>query len=108
LNYFQTFEHTETGEKTLACDEYSVPQSIKHHIDIITPTVHFAIKLNGKQKRDQARILAPTPQVKSHPMATQPTALNSDASFNYSICSEVVYPQCLRALYKMAVGTMDK
>jgi tripeptidyl-peptidase-1 len=93
---------------TLACGEYSVPQSIKHHIDIITPTLHFAMKLNDKRKRDHARALAPTPQIKSHPMATQPTVSNSDASFNYSICAEVVFPQCLRALYKMPLGTMDK
>ncbi|KUJ10926.1 uncharacterized protein LY89DRAFT_252365 [Mollisia scopiformis] len=105
---YKEFEHTDSGKTTLACHEYSVPKSLKHHIDIITPTVHFAVMTNEKAKRGSDQGTRPSRQVQAVPMADPPTLASSSSAFNYSICSTITYPQCIRALYNMPVGTMDK
>lgn len=50
--YFE-YKHSLSDESHVACDEYSIPEDIRNHIDFITPTVHFDAKIkNPKKKRD--------------------------------------------------------
>lgn len=37
---YRAVEHSDSGFKSLACDSYSVPESIRSHIDLIKPTLH--------------------------------------------------------------------
>ncbi|KAK4047243.1 hypothetical protein OIV83_005547 [Microbotryomycetes sp. JL201] len=37
---YHSYEH-ESGEQRIACDSYSVPAHIRHHIELVTPTLHF-------------------------------------------------------------------
>ncbi|KAE9366063.1 hypothetical protein N431DRAFT_517109 [Stipitochalara longipes BDJ] len=48
--YFE-YKHTTTGQVHLACEEYSLPEDLKNHIDFVTPTVHFDAKLENPKKR---------------------------------------------------------
>jgi hypothetical protein len=66
------------------------------------------VKTNGKEKRAHTRARVPVSYSQRQPMAVQPAAGLSEAKFNYSSCGDSVYPQCLRELYKIPVGTMDK
>lgn len=45
---YHVFEHTESGTLHVACDFYSLPGQIKQHVDFVTPSVHFDVKI----KRD--------------------------------------------------------
>lgn len=109
-NYFN-FEHA-NGKSHIACDEYSVPESVQKHVDFITPTVHFDVKVYqqadngpGMQKRE----------------ATQPHLTNNignpgsnvaqpksgcilplgEEEFQFSQCDKYITPICLRALYEL-------
>ncbi|KAN0090293.1 Peptidase S8/S53 domain containing protein [Hyaloscypha variabilis] len=48
--YFE-YKHATTGQAHFACEEYSLPEDIKKHIDFVTPTVHFDVKLENPKKR---------------------------------------------------------
>lgn len=47
--YFE-YKHATTGQAHVACEEYSIPEDIKKHIDFVTPTVHFDAKVEGPKK----------------------------------------------------------
>ncbi|CZR58166.1 probable tripeptidyl-peptidase 1 precursor [Phialocephala subalpina] len=50
---YYEYKYSFSDETHVACDEYSVPKDIQGHVDFITPTVHFDVKLkNPKKKRD--------------------------------------------------------
>jgi tripeptidyl-peptidase-1 len=48
--YFE-YKHAMTGQSHVACEEYSLPEDIKQHIDFVTPTVHFDAKVENPKKR---------------------------------------------------------
>lgn len=113
---YQVYTHT-SGQNHIACEEYSVPQGLSKHIDLIMPTVHFDTKIvsdpEQKQKRDipdnvqpgnpsdgflpkkGATIKGPGAQ----PNAAQP--------FDLTTCNTQITPDCLRALYNLPNGTVD-
>ena len=47
---YSIYEHGETGAKHVACGKgYYLPQHVSEHVDFVTPTIHFDVKL----KRDE-------------------------------------------------------
>lgn len=114
---YKIFSHS-SGDEHIACDEYSVPEEIREHIDLIMPTVHFDKKITPKpghkDKRGvDASKLPGTPgggflpkQGKTikgpgiSPESAQPFAL--------STCNTQITPECLRALYNFPNGTLAK
>jgi tripeptidyl-peptidase-1 len=48
---YYKFKHAVTGQAHVACEEYSLPESMQDHIDFITPTVHFDVKVESPKKR---------------------------------------------------------
>ncbi|KAH6712325.1 peptidase S8/S53 domain-containing protein [Leptodontidium sp. MPI-SDFR-AT-0119] len=100
------YTNANTGKDHLACDDYSVPASIRHHIDLITPTIHFdATVRQKKQRRDlQGRSLKVHPVSQAHP---NPNAVPQPAvTYNLANCYTYVTPDCLRALYNFTNGTL--
>lgn len=115
---YKIFEHP-SGQKHVACQEYSIPQELSQHVDLIMPTVHFDTKIvadpsKPKQKRDipdKLKLGKPGngflpkkgPTIKGpgiSPEAAQPFALTT--------CNTQITPDCLRALYNLPNGTLAK
>lgn len=115
---YKVYEHT-TGQKHIACDEYSVPRDVSQHIDLIMPTIHFDTKIVGdperrKQKRDGIFRPGNTNDngflPKKGPTIIGPGA-NPDIApqpFDLSTCNTQITPDCLRALYGFPNGTLNK
>ena len=115
---YQVYTHT-TGQNHIACDEYSVPQDLSRHIDLIMPTVHFDTKMTGnpdqKQKRDIPDNVQPgNPNDGFLPKkgatikgpGAQPNA--APEPFALTTCNTQITPECLRALYNFPNGTLAK
>jgi tripeptidyl-peptidase-1 len=45
---YAMYEHEETGQPHVACEEYSIPASLKGKVDFITPTLHFDAKIKPR------------------------------------------------------------
>ena len=39
---YHDFQHGNTGERQIGCDEYIIPASIRPHVDFVTPTIGFS------------------------------------------------------------------
>ena len=115
---YKVYEHS-TGQKHIACEEYSVPQDVSQHIDLIMPTIHFDTKIVGdpekrKQKRDGAFRPGDTSNngflPKKGPTISGPGASPDVAPqpFSLTTCNTQITPDCLRALYNFPNGTLAK
>ena len=118
---YKTFEHP-SGQTHIACDEYSVPEQLKDHIDIILPTIHFDVKVVGTsdeekelEKRDtkEKRKVAKAPgdpsngflPKKGKNIVTPDTDVSPQDT---STCNTKITPECLRALYGYPLGSLSK
>lgn len=111
-SYFE-YEH-ESGKKHIACEEYSVPEDIRDHIDMITPTLHFDIHVGQPKKRSEAIYergsTANVVPGKAKSVGAPGTGVvdpKKGATLDIkkiltelSQCNEYITPDCLRALYK--------
>ncbi|ORY08859.1 peptidase S8/S53 domain-containing protein [Clohesyomyces aquaticus] len=89
---YYVYEHDQTGRNHVACEEYSVPEHVTEHINIITPTLHFDVK----SKRDISR--APIHE----PLGDDYTPFSQDDnSTTLQDCAKLITPACLKALYNI-------
>ena len=88
------------GKLSPACDTYSVPQSVKDHIDFITPTVHLDSTLTPR-KRSSRNYEEQNLLPRASPAQTY-ASLDSDVSN----CNVSITPACLRALYAIPKDTL--
>ncbi len=101
MTEFSTYNNTRTGQKHLACDRYSLPRSIRQHIDFAMPTIHLGLEpLVGKRHRSYTP-LPPEDQLRPRHRSTN---LRSQANnpFSQKPCSTYTTPDCLRALYNIS------
>ncbi|KAM0805168.1 peptidase S8/S53 domain-containing protein [Usnea florida] len=115
---YKVYQHT-TGQNHIACDDYSVPEELSQHIDLIMPTIHFDTKIVGdpqhsNQKRDPAFLPGNTDNNGWLPKKGK-TILGPGADpdvapqpFALSTCNTQITPDCLRALYNFTNGTLAK
>ncbi|KIJ31470.1 hypothetical protein M422DRAFT_266848 [Sphaerobolus stellatus SS14] len=86
---YSTFTEQNSGKQAIRTLSYSIPASLKGHINVIHPTVNFP-QLNSK---GEIGLSAPRVQTKFG-------QLNSSASTAPAIpCSEGLTPPCLQSLY---------
>ena len=109
-----------SGQGHIACDDYSVPESVSHHIDFIMPTVHFDTKIVGHpdneklSKRDVPPSLKPGDpsnvawKPKKGKIIASPNTASPQVVFTNANCNMYITPDCLRALYKFSNGTLNK
>ena len=112
---YKVYEHV-TGQKHIACEDYSVPQDVSRHIDLIMPTIHFDTKITGnpelrKRKRDTP--LNPGDinngfLPKKGPTISGPSPDVPPQPFSLATCNTQITPDCLRALYNLPNGTLAK
>lgn len=100
---YDVYSHT-SGAKHIACKSYSVPQSIRDHIDFVTPTLHFDMPNLGKRT-----VLNDHPvhdgvgksvgQPSNSPVDPQTTGTFGEIFAELENCSVQITPVCLEALY---------
>lgn len=114
--YWQ-FVHVGSGKTHVSCDEYSVPEDIREHIDFITPTVHFDAKIvKEKQKRSlserEAKITKRQTLKTKYKVGTavgdpgsgslpKSGGAVSNLVDDLADCDVSIVPDCLRALYNI-------
>ena len=128
---YHVYKHEHHGNNHVACDKYHVPEHLKEHIDIITPTVHFDqrvghekprkqrplsethiddLKKRSLQRRQAGRPLGTGTGILGDPNSgtTGPKqgANIDNALMDLDQCDTMITPQCLRALYATPPGTL--
>lgn len=54
---YSIYEHGETGTKHVACGKgYYLPQHISEHVDFVTPTIHFDVKVKRENEFEKRTI----------------------------------------------------
>ena len=104
---YNVYEHTQTGQPHVACEEYSIPAHLKEHVDFVTPTLHFDAKVKRQEKRSlQKREKIPgtekglgMPKSPSLPKLGE-TLAASKLIQELKNCDRQIVPDCLRALYE--------
>ncbi|KDQ15077.1 hypothetical protein BOTBODRAFT_32062 [Botryobasidium botryosum FD-172 SS1] len=102
---YDIYEH-DTGALHLACDSYSVPPAVKHHVDFITPTLHFDIQLSKRSSDAPNVVHASVPKTAArigqpgHSVA-QPHKgeVVEDIFTELKNCDKQTTLDCLKALY---------
>jgi len=107
---YHVYQHSESKEEHLGCDEYHIPESVRGHIDFITPTVSMAVVETKEMKRKRAtaakekrstttnekRATATGKSSGSLPVVVTPANLNPHALTEIA-CHVAVTPECLRS-----------
>ncbi|KAJ7753566.1 peptidase S8/S53 domain-containing protein [Mycena metata] len=85
---YHVYNHHESGEEHAACDSYSLPAHIAHHVEIITPTVQLNIKLGSSSTRcsKRSKRTGPAPVFPLHVPAG---------------CDQAFTPACIHSLYNV-------
>ncbi|KAJ7628013.1 family S53 protease [Mycena polygramma] len=87
---FSVFTHVETGSTSIRTLQYSIPASLRVHVNFIHPTVSFTPPMGS------------IPQFKA--IRTKPTVVEDAANVSDSVpqsCNSVITPACLQALYNI-------
>lgn len=127
--YYQ-YIHDKTGKTHIACDDYSLPEHLQSHVDFVTPTVHFDVKLDrpnkGREMSEEEIQIAKrqTTTVLGHEV-TDGTAKAIGAPGAGSLpkngglvpfgtilsqlenCDVSIVPNCLRVLYEFPSGIIS-
>lgn len=107
---YHVYEHSESGQPHVACDEYSIPSHLRQHIDFITPTVHFDAKIKTRDSDLAKRAVSPGVEKSlGEPSSGSLPKLGgyldkSDIITQLENCDKQITPWCLRVLYKFPPG----
>ncbi|KAJ7093316.1 subtilisin-like protein [Mycena belliarum] len=105
---YHVYQHEETGKKHVGCTKYHVPEHVRRHVDLITPTVHFTAsrmkhaavargtRLNPGTKPAPVSKPVPLPKPLTHAV---PMGTTTQQFLDLSKCDKHMTPVCLRALY---------
>ena len=111
---YNVYQHTETGQPHVACEEYSIPSYLTEHVDFVYPTVHFDAKV--KRNNDNADALDKrTINPGKDKSLGKPTSFSLPKLGHYmpsskiitelANCDTQIVPDCLRALYRFPKGS---
>lgn len=106
---YHYYEHEETGQPHVACEEYSIPAALREKVDFVTPTLHFDAKLkardpSAKKRSGPAHDVSPgKPGSGSLPKLGEYLPKSSIIT-QLQNCDTMITPDCLRALYKFPPG----
>ncbi|KAJ7353612.1 peptidase S8/S53 domain-containing protein [Mycena albidolilacea] len=88
---YHVYQHTH-GDTRLACSAYSVPAHVQHHIELITPTLHF----DGRPSSKRGTQLS----ARNFKAVSAADHLKPDSN-DLSNCDVRITPPCYRALYNI-------
>ncbi|KAE8354948.1 peptidase S8/S53 domain-containing protein [Aspergillus coremiiformis] len=93
---YHQYHNLATGQKTIACEQYHVSESIQKHIDYVHPGINLGAStatITGiKQKRSR----------RSLPRQAAPA--EGTQGLNVTGCDRAITPDCIRALYKIPIA----
>ncbi|KAI0752912.1 subtilisin-like protein [Daedaleopsis nitida] len=96
---YYVYEHSDSGRQHLAChDKYHLPEHVSKHVDLITPTLHFDVKVkrHGTTDMNASRKNIGTVGFGAAPkMGGTLHNIFTDLSH----CDEAITLACLRVLY---------
>ncbi len=119
---YHLYKHI-SGHTHIACKEYSIPAHLSGHVDIITPTVHFDLKVPAPRKKFHEELPLPlrslnrriveeralerrvidnphgiigSPNDQSNPKQGDKV---TNALMSLENCDTMIIPECLQALY---------
>ncbi|KAJ5599005.1 hypothetical protein N7450_000072 [Penicillium hetheringtonii] len=99
---YYIYSHAETGRPHVACREYQVPRSVRHHIDYITPGIALReVTGVGKKSSIQKRFQNGDPPPVLGPI-TMPLEQLLGGLFDF--CDIAVTPQCIKDMYNITEG----
>ncbi|KAK5174105.1 uncharacterized protein LTR77_001185 [Saxophila tyrrhenica] len=109
---YNVYQHTDSKQSHVACEEYSIPAELSEHVDFITPTVHFDAPIKRHDKREPMEKRAISPGVeKGLGEPGSPSLPKLGATMNgadilgrLKNCNTQITPDCLRALYDFQHG----
>jgi tripeptidyl-peptidase-1 len=116
---YKIYRH-DSGQDHIACEDYSVPQEVSEHVDLIMPTVHFDTKIVAGPEPDNKKRDIPTNLQPGNPNSgflpkKGKTIMGPGAApdaapqpFSLATCNTQITPDCLRALYGFPNGTLAK
>lgn len=102
---YHAYKDVWTGEEHISCDHYSIPEHLRGHIELITPTTSVmkqhrnSLTNNQKLLNNHLSTAKPTTKLASR------SKLSTDLSNDLSKCNETIAPQCIKALYKIPDGS---
>ena len=102
---YHVYEHADTSETHIGCDEYHVPQAVHPHIDFISPTVStLKVKSGAAKSKRVLKSFSPA----SFPPHTKPASgvvMGPNANAKSEIpCHTAVTPDCLRSRFLQSIG----
>lgn len=95
---YHVYQHAETKEEHIGCDDYHVPHAVHPHIDFISPTVS-TIKIESRANRREKRATTKSLSPASFPPHVQPAGISIGPNANVKTeipCHTAVTPECLR------------
>ncbi|KAI0266070.1 subtilisin-like protein [Gloeopeniophorella convolvens] len=95
---YHVYEHS-SGAKQIGCHEYSVPDHIRDHVEMIKPTVHFNTRVPEDPRRLRKRANPSHLGQPSSPNGPKTNGVKVDAKPSLGQCDQFITPDCLRALY---------
>ncbi|KAH8883036.1 alkaline serine protease [Thozetella sp. PMI_491] len=111
---FYFYEHTQTGSKGLASEEYHLPAHIAEHVDYITPGIRLRrdptevakLKRRGQESLVEKRAVVPSNTgIMEIPEAMKQSA-SGESPFNSSVCDVYVSQVCIRNQYRIPKGKL--
>ena len=84
-----------TNTTPLACESYYLPEHLGSHVDFVTPTIHFDVKLSKRSGGDPSHKSVGRPERGNGP-TTNGVVVNLN---ELESCDTHITPLCLRALY---------
>jgi tripeptidyl-peptidase-1 len=107
---YHFWKHDRTGNTHVACDEYSLPQGVRKHIDFVLPSVHFDSRIGPRgeshhspKEREDHHVRIGDPESGWLPKAVQ-SIDKSDLHYHLVGCDQQTTPACLRALYGIPIN----
>ncbi|KAL9120611.1 MAG: hypothetical protein Q9187_002837 [Circinaria calcarea] len=99
---YHLFQHRETRDHYIGCDDYSIPMGLRPHIDVITSTVSSS-RRGTKDIRTRSNRGSSSHQVILGAVSTQHSGVESLAISDESLenCGQSMTPYCIRALYRI-------
>jgi tripeptidyl-peptidase-1 len=95
--YFE-YKHDTTDQSHVACEQYSLPQHIQEHVDFVTPTMHFDIKVKSV-KRDEKKSRSLRAAKNKIPIPQKVFVAPGTDTVTLKGCNISIFPACLRSLY---------
>ena len=102
---YHVYEHADTLETHIGCDDYHVPQAVHPHIDFISPTVStLKVKSGAAKSKRGVKSFSPA----SFKPLTRPASgisMSPNADVETEIpCHTAVTPHCIRSRFLQSIG----